>query len=96
MVLWVFLQAFSSLIVRFIAIQEFMKIQTLLSTFRTSKQCLHLYGSYHSNATSPCGMLKGTYPAEAKSNSEKIKPVALTVIELSLSEGISQSLENSV
>ena len=40
-------------------------------------------------------MLKGTYPAEAMSNSEKIKPVALTVIELSLSEGISQSLENS-
>jgi len=36
-------------------------------------------------------MLKGTSWAEAKSNSEKIKPVALAVIELCLTEGISQS-----
>ena len=47
-----------------------------------------------------CGMPKGTCRAEATSNSEKMKPVALAVIELCLSEGIrqsvSQSLENSV
>ena len=43
-----------------------------------------------------CGMPKGTSQAEATSKSEKIKPVGLAVIELHLSEGISQSLENSV
>ena len=52
-----------------------------------------------------CGMPKGTCRAEATSNSEKIKPVALAVIEVRLSEGISQlltyllltqSVENSV
>ena len=37
-------------------------------------------------------MLKGTSWAEAMLNSEKIKPVALAVIELRLSEGISQLL----
>ena len=37
-----------------------------------------------------CGMPKGTCRAEATSNSERIKPVALAVIELHLSEGISQ------
>ena len=49
-------------------------------------------------------MPKGTCRAEAMSNSEKIKPVTLVVIELHLSEGISQlltylltqSVENSV
>ena len=35
-------------------------------------------------------MPKGTYRAETTSNSEKIKPVALAIIELLLSEGISQ------
>ena len=38
-----------------------------------------------------CSMPKGT---EATSNSEKIKPVASAAIELHLSEGISQSVEN--
>ena len=33
---------------------------------------------------------------EATLNSEKIKPVALVVIELCLSEGIYQSVENSI
>ena len=46
------------------------------------------------------GMPKGTSRAEATSNSEKIKPIALAVIELCLTEGISQvisqSEENSV
>ena len=37
-----------------------------------------------------CSMSKGTCRAEATSNSEKIKPVALAVIELRFSEGISQ------
>ena len=43
-----------------------------------------------------CGMPKGTCQAEATSSSEKIKPVALAIIELCLSEGISQSVENSI
>ena len=38
------------------------------------------------------GVPKGTSQAEATSNSEKIKPVALAVIELCLTEGISQSV----
>ena len=41
-----------------------------------------------------CGIPKGTRRTKAMSNSEKIKPVALAIIELRLSEGISQSLEN--
>ena len=43
-----------------------------------------------------CGMPKGTCRAEAMSNSETIKPIALAVIELRLSEGISQSVTQSV
>ena len=43
-----------------------------------------------------CGMPKGTCPAEATLDSEKIKSVALAIIELHVSEGISQSVENSV
>jgi len=47
-----------------------------------------------------CGMPKGTSRAEATLNSEKIKPIALAVIELCLTESIiqagSQSEENSV
>ena len=39
-----------------------------------------------------CGIPKGTCWAEAMLNSEKIKPIALAVIELRLSEGISQFL----
>jgi len=50
------------------------------------------------------GMAKGTSQAEVTSNSEKIKPVALAIVELHESEGIrqavsqlvSQSVENSV
>ena len=41
-------------------------------------------------------MPKGTCQAETTSNSEKIKPVALAVIELHLSEGISQLLSQLV
>ena len=41
-------------------------------------------------------MPKGTCRAEAMSSSEKIKPVALAVIELRLSEGISESVSQSV
>ena len=41
-------------------------------------------------------MPKGTPWVEATSNSEKIKSVALAVIELRLSEGISQSVTYSV
>ena len=41
-------------------------------------------------------MSKGTSQAEATLNSEKINPVALAVIELHLSEGISQLLTFSV
>ena len=38
---------------------------------------------------------KGTSPAKVTSNSEKIKPVALAIIELRLSEDISQSVSQS-
>jgi len=38
-----------------------------------------------------CGVPKGTSQDEATSNSEKIKPVALAVIKLRLSEGIMQA-----
>ena len=41
-------------------------------------------------------MPKGTSQAEATSNSEKIKPISLAIIELCLSEGISQSVTLSV
>ena len=46
-------------------------------------------------------MPKGMYLAEATLNSEILQPVALAIIELRLSEGISQavsqsSLENSI
>jgi len=36
-------------------------------------------------------MAKGTFWAEATSNSEKIKPVALAIVELRESEGIRQA-----
>ena len=39
---------------------------------------------------------KGTSRAEVTLNSEKVRPVALVVIELHLSEGISQSVSQSV
>ena len=39
-----------------------------------------------------CGVPKGTSRDEATLNSGKIKPVALAVIKLCLSEGISQSV----
>ena len=41
-------------------------------------------------------MPKSTSQAEATSNSEKIKPVALVVVELYLSEGIIYSISQSV
>jgi len=41
-------------------------------------------------------MPKGTSWAEATLNSEKIKPVALAIIDLCLTEGISQSGSQSV
>jgi len=41
-------------------------------------------------------MPKDTFQAEATSNSEKIKPVALTVIKLCWSEGIRQLVSQSV
>ena len=39
-----------------------------------------------------CGMPKGTSRAEVTSNSEKIKSVALAVVKLHLTEGISQAV----
>ena len=42
-----------------------------------------------------CSMPKGTSQAEAMSNSEKIKPVALAVIKLCLTEGISEAVSQS-
>jgi len=43
-----------------------------------------------------CGMPKGTSRAEATSNSENIKPVALAVIKLCLTEGIRQLVSQAV
>jgi len=43
-----------------------------------------------------CGVPKGTSRDEVMLNSEKIKPVALAVIELFLSEGIRQLVSYSV
>ena len=43
-----------------------------------------------------CGMPKGTSQAKAMSNSEKIKPKALAIVELHLPEGISQFISQSV
>ena len=43
-----------------------------------------------------CGMSKGITPAEMTSSSEKIKPVALAIIKLCLSEYISYSVSQSV
>ena len=43
-----------------------------------------------------CGMSKGTCLAKVTLNSEKIKPIALAVIELCLSEGISRLVTQSV
>ena len=51
-------------------------------TDKSMKNALYVYFS----------MPKGTCQAEATSNSEKIKPVALAVIKLRLSGGISQSV----
>ena len=55
-------------------------------TGKSMKNALYVY----------CGIPKGTCRAEATSNSEKIKPIALAVIKLCLSEGISQSVTQSV
>ena len=52
-------------------------------TGKSMKSALYVY----------CSMPKGTC---ATSNSEKIKPIALPVIELHLSEGISQAVSQSV
>ena len=43
-----------------------------------------------------CGMPKDTSRAEATLNSEKIKPIALAIIELRLSKDISQSVSQAV
>jgi len=43
-----------------------------------------------------CGWQKGTSLDEATVNSEEIKPVAIAIIELRLSKGISQSISQSV
>ena len=40
------------------------------------------------------GMPKGTFRDEATSNSEKIKPIALAVVELCLPEGIRQAVSH--
>jgi len=42
------------------------------------------------------GMAKGTSQSEVMLNSEKIKPIALAIVELCESEGISQSVSQSV
>ena len=41
-------------------------------------------------------LAKSTFPDEATLNSEEIKPAAIAIIELRLSDGISQSVSQSV
>jgi len=41
-------------------------------------------------------MAKGTSQAELMSNSEKIKPVTLAIVELCEHQVVSQSVENSI
>jgi len=43
-----------------------------------------------------CGWWKGMYRDEVKSSSEEIKPVALSIVELHLVEGISQLVSKSI
>ena len=43
-----------------------------------------------------CGWQKGTSPDEATLNSEEIKPVAIAVVKLCLSEGIREAVSQSV
>ena len=43
-----------------------------------------------------CGWWKGTSRDEATSNNAKLKPIALMIIELCLSEGISKGVSQSV
>ena len=53
-------------------------------------------GKFMKYALTYCSMPKGTSRAKVTSSNEKIKLVALAVIELHLSEGISQSVGQSV
>ena len=46
-------------------------------------------------AGSCCSWRKGTSPDEATLNSEEIKPVAIAIIELHLSEGISKGVSQT-
>ena len=73
------------------AITCYRHIDTLLSAKINGRQRKTLVSQLRMHCTY-CGMPKGTCQAETTSNSEKIKPVALAVIELCLSEGISQSV----
>ena len=79
------------------------KIWTILVTQRkpshaTTKPMLFTVRKDEWNTTmvSPCGMPIGTSQAEATSNSEKIKPVALAAVKLCLTKGTYQSVRQSV
>jgi len=72
-------------------------VNYLINTFQSLSAKMN--GAQRSTLVNPwrmhcmyCGMPKGTSWAEATSNSEKIKLVALAVIELRLSEGIRQAV----
>ena len=73
------------------AITCYHQIDTLLSAKMNGTQRRTLVSPWRMHCTY-CGMPKGTPRAEAMLNREKIKSVALAVIELRLSEGISQSV----
>ena len=53
-------------------------------------------GKSPKNTCMYCGMPKGTSWAEVTSNREKIKPIALAVIKLCLTGGISQAGSQAV
>ena len=63
-----------------------------LTPFAVSKDEWHTKEETGKSMKNVLYVPKGTSWAEATSNSEKIKPVALAVIELCLSESISQSV----
>ena len=69
----------------------YRQIDTSLSAKMNGTQRRTLVSSWRMHCMC-CGMPKGTFWAKVTLNSEKIKLVALAVIELRLSEGISQSV----
>ena len=79
--------------------RKLLRATTKLTHFTVSKDERNTNednGKSLRSALEYCGVPKGTYQAEVTLNSEKIKPVALAVIELRLTEDIRQLVSHSV